>query len=664
MASKNSSAASARVSITGGLTFPPGHQETIDGAQSTADMLKGLLVTIRRGAAPGKDNATQAGYNPHDRNQISAIMEEIDDTAKECRILKTDVRIAKQAALLQEENLHVGLDAIDRRDRKEAVTNVVKLIAGSSDDIQTFFRGFGIMVDSRMEPTMRRSLEDLSVHQNDRLPKESSSESRAALREALKQKNEELDKLNTKVQKLDSAWMSAMGERDRLRTELSQKASDYSREIQRKGHEARKATENHENCAASLVRSQTKVSELETEILQVRGVNSELRGQYSKLQGQFQEAGKSRLTSEAELRDLRSELQTSRRHATEMDGLRTEKEHAESRAASLERQLGESQSHLDEARKQLEAAQLEHSKDDERIKSLTAGANVAKASAEQQRLVLHGKDEKIRELEKACREKQTLITQRDRDIEERFQNTAVFLRHLSVDVDSEAWELVTQNVLVDSTRTSPALARRSTGIFSWSPDPVLRIRQDSRAPDAIALSILAIMDSKSADIKDLLTYLVGFLNAIRNNSLASAVSQLIVRAFTSAAGDPRLHFMHRIAMCQIVHLLVPAAETSLFMQSLDADDPRISRLVEALETYGPESVLENSIVFTDLVLVGLGKSPRGLLAITKTGSEICWIDESRIRAGFKTIELLTEDNSPIQLPLDDRDKFDWFVTHV
>ncbi|KAF4342768.1 hypothetical protein FBEOM_3290 [Fusarium beomiforme] len=479
----------------------------------------------------------------------------------------------------------------------------------------------------------------------------------------IEQKSQELHDAISRTQQLEAAWKGAVAERDKVTETSLKKAEDDARDLQRYMQDGRKALNGLTECQASLKESNAKVAELKKENSQLKAdvqqgdtSLSELRGQCSELQKQLKMAEESRLAAESESGRLKSELENRRiSHAAAIEGLRTEKSSVESRADRLDKELRESRSSHEETQKRLQDAQLEHSKNLGSLKSLTEEASKLKQdrssinnNVEELQKAVSKKDHTIQMLEKASQEKDTLISQRGRDIENQVQKASTFLRHLSVDVDSGSWKLVAENVLADQARNSHGMARGFSRISSWSLDPSLEEREDSRNPD----------------IKDLFTYLRGFLNAIKSKSLMSAVAQLLVRAFTNAVGDSRLHFMHRVAMCQIVILLVPVIEAQPFMQALDAVDPRITRLVNALMANDPMPLLDNSIFYEDLTVVGLNKNPRGVILTRLAGKDVCWVDQSRILRGFNTMQMLPTVGESFQLALDDRDKLAWFVAHV
>ncbi|RKL48130.1 hypothetical protein BFJ70_g2487 [Fusarium oxysporum] len=689
MASSSRQSAASGQSFVGSHSFSQGQRTQIEEADSVHSKLKGRLAALRQGASPGKDNATSAGYDPNDRNNITALLRKIKNSSKQSDRLHGDIQIAKSSIKERAKRPLLGIDGQDEEARKRASSRVVNFIAGSPENVRIFFTGLGLQVTPAMDDTLRRVLRELPVSNNVPITQGSNaSKELASAQQKLEEHRILLVGANKNSLKFESAWRSASEKND----ELTQKILDQSlklhkaeRDVQYIRDQCRDARDDVRCRDTSLQESSLKIKDLEEQVralrgdLQRRGDDiSQMDRNYSVLQRELKESKDCTSTAETELQRLRLELDNSRNsHVAEVERLKCQNRVVEKEADRLKRELIETETSLEETRQKLDDAQLKHSEDVGRLSSTTEEVGKVKedhrklkASARELREELDEKGRKVLELEEASRQKDSIIAQRDETIDSQVQKASTFLRHLSIDVESNAWKLVAENVLVDSACTSTTSADWLPWVIfpSWSSDDSLTIREDTRSPEAVALVVLAVLDAKLADTKDLLTLFHRLQASMgESKSMVSSITQLLIRVFTDSVGDSRLHLMHRVAMCQILYVLAQADEALHFTQALDAVDPRVRRLVNALRAYHLDSSvlsMTEALSYPGVALVGFNREPRGVIAVSPHDNGICWVEASHITITFKTIKMQSDVGNLIELPLDNVQRLSWAMTHV
>ncbi|KAG5757438.1 hypothetical protein H9Q70_000088 [Fusarium xylarioides] len=262
-----------------------------------------------------------------------------------------------------------------------------------------------------------------------------------------------------------------------------------------------------------------------------------------------------------------------------------------------------------------------------------------------------------------------LLTARDETVDSQVEQASIFLRRMSLNVESGIWRNVVEGVLADSTVASAAQIpwKPWRVLPSWSHDETLHVREDDRSIHLVAVDIIAIMRIPSAPAEPLLSRLQSLQEMLMDGSpLVSKISQQLLESLAGAVGDERLHLMHHVLICQIVDLLngsaVEPTEVPL--------DPRATTLVSALKAWDPESGagldLNSSVSYPDFALVGFNRNPAGIIAASPSNRELRWVDEARINIMLTHIELSPEkgDSTPIQLPLDTIERQTWSVAHL
>ncbi|KAG7431947.1 hypothetical protein Forpi1262_v006890 [Fusarium oxysporum f. sp. raphani] len=715
MASSSRNSAALGQSFAANYSFQPDMLSQIDKTEDELRKVKGAIAALKNGAPPGKDNATMAGYDPQRRNRMTALLKEIDIATNEANGLKGDIGLQKRATIASQSTSLADIDVQDKEARKRASERVVEFIAGTPENTRAFYSGFGIQVTPATNDTAQRALKELLVSNTNPVNQESDlAKELTSAKKALNVNCNLLAKANKERDEYKDAWKKTTEQNKRLTKSSDQQSRDLYQAKQDLAKARReypaderdKANRNEAYLKSQCYKAEERATDAERRATEAEAENidlerknkevndsvkilrssrfrqteqiSDLNRAYDDQKKRLKASEKSTETANAQVLRLQSELESSRDgHLIEMQRLLTEKDEADKRVEEVGRELQGAQGRLEVTRKELRDAQIAHSNDstslistNEEVSKVKGQCQSLQHTVEKQRRDLEEKDRMIRELEKASEEKDASITQRDETINSQIQKASTFLRHLSLNVESDTWKCVAENVLVDSTCTSFTSAEWLPWVIfpSWSGDPSLATQEDTRGPEAVALNILVILKDKSTDAKDLLALLHHLQEAMKEfKSMVSGIAQLLLEAFDRSVGDPRLHLMHRFAMCQIANLLGSTAEVQQFMQALDAADPRIQRLVHALRAYRlNNSVLpmEEAISYPAVALVGFEREPRGVIAVSLSDNGICWVDSTHIRTEFTLLKMVSGKGDSIELPLDTTERVNWAMTHV
>ncbi|CAG7565831.1 unnamed protein product [Fusarium equiseti] len=343
-------------------------------------------------------------------------------------------------------------------------------------------------------------------------------------------------------------------------------------------------------------RLQSKLDVKDSKIADLQGSVTELEQEFSELQAAYKrvkkekEQYKQRLNESAakilslkhEKGGLEVDLDKHRLKAVKFEGeaesLQDDLQRSESKLRKAEQKLAEAQIDLSESRGRLTSANQTSGESRERCRSLGSSLDELKKDlreAKQQlqdeqeqnsvnRRSIQEKDAQIGTLEGETGRLNKLITaikndgiKKMKQLKEaknsQVEHAALLLRRLSIDLDSKNWNTVGETVLADSlTLANPVQWRPWDIVNSSSADESLSIRQHDRNANLIALDIMAILDVKEADCGRLLSYLQALQEALPGSLMIDSIRQLIPDWFQRAVGDPRLHIMHRVAMCQIL----------------------------------------------------------------------------------------------------------------
>ncbi|KIL95577.1 hypothetical protein FAVG1_00314 [Fusarium avenaceum] len=631
-------------------------------------VIRGRIVSFRRGlrsnqdAVSGKDPATLAGYDPSDRNRMATLLQKSRKCLATTEDMRKDISLRK-AAIRELESRAIASSDSDETSRQGAALRVIKFLVRSPTNFHTLLRGLGVEITPEIRSALQSNLSQMSGSQTEQLIQQSrQSDDYVALQQRFDQQNDQLNMANREAEvskRLAESVESKYADAEKRASENQRKAFDYERSYGRAKQELQKANQSIGRLEGSLQEANSNKLVLQKEVQEANSSKLALKKEVQTLKNQAEELGQTesdlrRKISERDYRfinlerakdrleqdkaTLTNEAEANRKtHSDKVQDLDSRLKAAEKKAVHLGEKVQETDSELQETRTDLERVTTELFETKGSLQSvkgqvtkLTEDVKALEGNNSELHNSLEGKNRQIHDLK-------AQITQRDQVIRSQVDQASIFLRHLSIGVETQVWHNVAEKVLVDSSRTSATLIQwRPWKIFpSWSPDLSLDIRHDGRSLDAIALDVLATMDVKSVDTKDLLGSLQAMQDAIPESSMSSAIKSLLLGSFTKSVDDPRLHLMHRVAMCQIANLLAPTEALQSFKQALDVVDPRVNLLVNALRAYGPEHPFQlgDSINFPNLTLVGFNRNPEGVIALDLTGREICWVDCTRLHRG-------------------------------
>ncbi|KAF5678769.1 hypothetical protein FCIRC_6383 [Fusarium circinatum] len=664
-------------------SFPQDQLSQIEQLENELKKVVGATAALRAGAPPGKDSATMAGYDPVKRNKSVAILKEIDAI------------IAGQSTTL------TGIDLQDKEAQRRASERVVEYVTGSSENTRVFYGGLGVPVTPATNETAQKALRELAIP-NTNPPAQRSDPAKeiAGLKKAMDENHHLITKYKKERDWCKKAWEASKKDNQKLASTSAQQSADLYQarkdlEKARREYpqlERDKANRNESYLKAQVHKAEAKARDDEERAktaegekgdleITVRELNDQVKGfrashsdqitQISSLSRGFENRGRKikdlEMSSEkanALVQRLQSELKSSREdHLNEVGRLQTAKSEVDKRVQEVSDKLRETQIDHSNVSASLISA-------NEKVSKVRGEYEALQLTAEGYIRDLERKNQRISELEKASDEKDASIKVRDETINTHIQSASTFLRHLSSNVESDTWKGVAERVLVDSASTSLTLAEWQPWVIfpSWSGDVSLVTWEDTRGPEAVTLNLLVILKDKSVDTKDLLALLHHLKKAMEElKSMVTSVAQLLLEALCGAVGDSRLHLMHRFAMCQIVSLLGSNGEVQQFMQAMDAADPRIQRLVNALGAYRLNNSvfpMEEAIIYPGVALVGFNRDPQGVIAVSPADNGICWIDSTNIRAEFTLLKVVSGKGDSIELPLDRSERVHWAMTHT
>ncbi|KAF5644482.1 hypothetical protein F52700_2481 [Fusarium sp. NRRL 52700] len=701
MASSSRNSAAMPQPLAGNHSFQPGQLSRVEQTENDLRKLVGGIAALKEGAPLGKDIATMAGYDAQKLHKASAILKEVHVAEGELNTAEGGIGLFKKAIIAGQRTTQTGVDLQDKAARRRAIDRVVGFVAGSDDNTRIFYSGMGVAVTPATTETAQNNLRELAVSNTDP-PARGSNPAKdiAALKKAVDDNRTISAKYKKERDGYKMAWEASRKQNGKLTTASEQQSRDLFKAKQdlekaRREYpqlERDKANRNESYLKAQVCSAQEKAREAEERAQMSEDDNIDLEKRHKEVFDslkalrpshirQAEEISRLKRESEgqkkklednerlveaarAEVGRLESELNSSRDvHLNEMRDLRAEKDEADKRYQQVCEELRETKiAHSNGATNLVSA--------NEKVSQVRGRLEALQLTIEEQRRGLETKDQRIRELERASEEKDASITQRDETINTQIQSASTFLRYLSSNVESDTWKCVAERVLVDSTSTSLTLDEWPPWVIfpSWSGDMSLATWEDTRSHEAVALSLLVILRERSADEKDLLALLHQLQNAMKKfQSMVATIGQLLLEAFEAAVGDPRLHLMHRFAMCQIASLLGSTAQVQHFMQSMDAADPRIRRLVHALGAYRLNNSvfpMEEAISYPGVALVGFNRDPEGIIAVSPSDNGVCWVDRTNIRTEFTVLKVVSGKGQSLELPLDTAERVDWAMTHA
>ncbi|EXA38199.1 hypothetical protein FOVG_10167 [Fusarium oxysporum f. sp. pisi HDV247] len=688
------------------LNGPYHHEETPrrDIAATKVKMAKAkyLVAELKQNARAGSDDAAEAGFNPENRSEAMMLANECQAVIDVARPLQAEI-YESVAAIRDLERIKATqpppADAPDLPLRREASAQVFKFVTNSGDRLHTLVQEIGYQIT----PENRNAVNEILAQATDSQTKRwihgaQQTPQLAVLQQTIEERDTELSVLKEEVERKKQVAFQYQRDRHQAETNLlaeRAKIATYEKNASRAKRELERAKE----------RIGTLEDELQIIKLRKDGIETHLT--WYKQQSGHKVAQRDeevrRLTQQVQdldeaSRDLEDEKETLADQLLQrdqsIDTLREQKLVLEERLASdadhdragkavLEDELKTSKVDLEKAQKEGKDISQKLDQAKERIqavefelvavrKDLAEGMQEAekaqgahsklKATISDQRALLDEQDGEIRRLN-------GLLAARDKTVDSQVEQASIFLRRMSLNVESDIWRSVAEGVLGDSTVAPTAQIpwQPWRALPSWSHDEALNVREDDRSIHAAALDILAVMGVPSAPAESLLSRLQSLQDMLVDTSpLVSTVSQLLLRSLAGAVGDERLHLMHHVLICQIVDLLnrdaVEPVEVSL--------DSRATTLVSALKAWEAQSAaglqMAGSLSYPDLAFVGFNHSPPGILAVNPLNRELRWIDKAQANNALTHIELVSEQGGPMvmALPLDTRERQLWSVAHL
>ncbi|KAF5534717.1 hypothetical protein FPHYL_13378 [Fusarium phyllophilum] len=569
----------------------------------------------------------------HQMPQLAALQQTIQQKDEELSTLKEEVETKRKVAFDCQRNRHQLLTNIEAE--KARVTSAERQLSRARDETRRANDRIGTL-----EEELRSARSTGARHESDMARQKIESD------QQISAKNEEIGDLICQVQDLGEANIDLEDEKETLACHLLER--DQSLDILRLDNFVlEERLDSAENDAlteqavmehmleAAQNEAQNATSRLEQADERLRDLQAQLSAVQKDLASSRQEAEGTRSSLEGTISNQRESLESRDNEIRRLSGLLT----------ARDEQLGAVQRDLDSSRQEAEEAR-----------------STLESTISNQNESLKSKADEIGRLN-------GLLTARNETVDSQVEQASIFLRRMSLNVESGIWRNVVEGVLADSTLASAAQIpwKPWRVLPSWSHDESLHVREDDRSIHLVAVDIIAIMRIPSAPAEPLLSRLQSLQEMLMDGSpLVSKISQQLLESLAGAVGDERLHLMHYVLICQIVDLLNGSAVEPIEVPL----DPRATTLVSALKAWDPESGagldLTSSVSYPDFALVGLNRNPAGIIAASPSNRELRWVDEARINIMLTHIELSPEkgDSTPIQLPLDTTERQTWSVAHL
>jgi myosin heavy subunit len=351
---------------------------------------------------------------------------------------------------------------------------------------------------------------------------------------------------------------------------------------------------------------------------------------------------------------LQQELSTARELAAEFRGDK----------AALEQEISKlRESSVSEQRKTLE--DLERA--EARAGQAQRSCNRLREEVDGQRQTLRDQVSEIMALRNTSQEREEQLS---RQSEAQVQQAATLLRHFSIGTESDIWQGLAQRTLHDVTWLSTQATWHPWRIVpSWSTNKALEVQVDDRSVHAAALDVLAILRSRSAGVKNLLSRLQVLQNGLIDSpAVVSSLAEMLLAAFVEAVQDARLHLMHRLVMWQVALEMFPVAQVQETLgRALDMVDGRVARLAGVIRGWDSGDFTEFSsricVAYPEMALLGFNRNPPGVMAFSRTRRELWWIDNDQVHQDVTEMKLMPISGDAIHLPLDNEERLKWALTH-
>ncbi|KAM5357464.1 hypothetical protein ACJZ2D_016247 [Fusarium nematophilum] len=288
--------------------------------------------------------------------------------------------------------------------------------------------------------------------------------------------------------------------------------------------------------------------------------------------------------------------------------------------------------------------------------------------------VLEGKCRQIEQLRETSERQAAELARFAGVVDAQVQHASELMRLMSLGDESDVWRAVVERAFADQTlspveHAQPDPWRVTT---SWCTDKALDVRPEDRSLHAVAIDILSILHQGSTGVANLLSRLRALQDAlVESTSILAPVAEMLLDAFTCAATDQRVHFMHRLLMCQVAALLASGNEQRVteLERAVEAADPRVTGLLGAFQAWDSDCTVEFQpgefleYPHEGLALVGFYGDPAGILTISFQNRELWWVDASRI-VYDNGLMLSPPMTASIHLPVDTADRVMWATSHV
>ncbi|CZR40753.1 uncharacterized protein FPRO_10341 [Fusarium proliferatum ET1] len=628
-----------------------------------------LVTDMTQNAPTGSDDAAEAGYHSENRSRSETMM-----LAKECQAIveasrslqaETDQNITAIRDIQRVRATQASLTNSPGHLRREAAAQVLKHLTGSRDGLRSLIRQVASDASPEVRDAVTEALARATDSQAERwITGAQQAPEVATLQQTIKDKDTELSLLKGEIETKRKANFAFQRDRHQAETNLiSEKAKVAAFEKQLK------------RTKEQLDSAQERIGALEEELRLAKLSGDWYQSQAELLHEAHRDAEDEKETLAFHLSqhnqsvaNLRQQLASDAQHAqAEQALMETELENSISKLEAAKTETKDVTQRLDRAERRLAYVEVELTtaqKDLASSRQEIDDAAIARTGLEKkiskQRASLVSQATEIGQLN-------SLITARGETIDSQIDQASVFLRRMSLDMESDIWRRVAEGVLTDSTvaPAAPIPWQPWRVLPSWSHDEALDVQEDDRSIHSLAVDIAAIMKVPSAPAEPLLSRLQSLQDLMVDKSpLVPTVSQILLESLAGAVGDERLHLMHHVLVCQIAILLcgngVELNEVIL--------DPRATALVSALGAWDPESGpvlnLACSLSYPEVALVGFNHSPRGIIAASPLNRELLWVDEAQIDNTLTHIELSSEKVGTIALPLDTRERQLWAVAHL
>ncbi|KAG4259214.1 hypothetical protein FPRO04_07517 [Fusarium proliferatum] len=635
-----------------------------------------LVTDMTQNAPTGSDDAAEAGYHSENRSRSETMM-----LAKECQAIveasrslqaETDQNIAAIRDIQRVRATQASLTDSPGHLRREAAAQVLKHLTGSRDGLRSLIRQVASDASPEVRDAVTEALARATDSQAERwITGAQQAPEVATLQQTIKDKDTELSLLKGEIETKRKANFAFQRDRHQAETNLlgeKAKVATFEKQVKRNKEQLDSAQERIGALEEELRLAKLSGDWYQNQAELLHEAHRDAEDEKETLAYHLSQRDQSVATLRGNIAFLENRLASDAQHAHGEQAIMEDKledsnsklEAAQKEAKDLTQRLGRAEGRLADVQAELTAAQKALASSRQEIDNAASARTGLEEKISNQRASLVSRATEIGQLN-------SLITARGETIDSQINQASVFLRRMSLDMESDIWHRVAEGVLTDSTvaPAAPIPWQPWRVLPSWSHDEALDVQEDDRSIHSLAVDIVAIIKVPSASAEPLLSRLQSLQDLMVDRSpLVPTVSQILLESLAGAVGDERLHLMHHVLICQIAILLcgngVELNEVIL--------DPQATALVSALGAWDPESGaglnLACSLSYPEVALVGFNHSPSGIIAASPVNRELLWIEEAQIDNTLTHIELSSEKGSTIALPLDTRERQLWSMTHL